>query len=121
RARKMFEGIKDYAVVMLNPDGTIATWNEGARRINGWEADEVIGKYFSIFHVEQDIQMGKCQYELNEALETGRFEEEGWRRRKDGTKFWASVLITTLWGNDGELMGFSEVTRDMTDRKRADD
>lgn len=121
RTRKMFEGVKDYAMIMLKPDGTVSSWNEGARRIKGYEAAEVIGKYFSIFCPEQDIQMGKCEYELKEAAETGRFEDEGWRKRKDGTKFWAHVLITAIRDNAGELLGYTKVTRDVTDRKRADD
>jgi PAS domain S-box-containing protein len=121
RARRIFEGIKDYAMILLNPDGTIADWNEGARRIKGYEREEIIGKYFSIFYPEQDVRMGKCEYELREATETGRFEEEGWRVRKDGTRFWASVLITSIRDDHRRLIGFSKVTRDITDRKRADD
>lgn len=121
RFRRMFEGVKDYAMIMLNPDGTIASWNEGARRIKGYEPHEIIGKYFSIFYPEQDVQMGKCEYELREATETGRFEDEGWRVRKDKTKFWASVLITAIRDDEGNVIGFTKVTRDITDRKRADD
>lgn len=121
RARKIFEGIKDYAIITLTPDGRVASWNEGARRIKGYEADEVIGKYFSLFYPEQDISMGKCEYELREAAETGRFEDEGWRIRKDGTKFYANVLITTIRGDHGEVLGFTKVTRDITDKKRSDD
>lgn len=121
RARRMFEGVKDYAMILLDVEGRVTSWNEGARRIKGYEPNEVIGKYFSIFYPEQDVQMGKCEYELKEAIETGRFEDEGWRVRKDGTKFWASVLITTIYGDRGKALGFTKVTRDMTDRKRADD
>lgn len=121
RFRRMFEGVKDYAMIMLNPDGTIASWNEGARRINGYEPQEIIGKYFSIFYPEQDVQMGKCEYELREASDTGRFEDEGWRIRKDGTKFWANVSITAIRDDHGQVIGFTKVTRDITDRKRADD
>lgn len=121
RARKMFEGVKDYSLIMLNADGTVATWNEGARRIKGYEPNEIIGKYFAIFYPEQDVQMGKCEYELKEASETGRFEDEGWRVRKDGTKFWASVLITAIRNDHGKVIGFSKVTRDITDKKRAED
>lgn len=121
RARRMFEGVKDYALIMLNPDGTIVSWNEGARRIKGYEPHEIIGQHFSRFYPANDIQMGKCDYELKEAAESGRFEDEGWRIRKDGTRFWASVVITAIRGDKGELIGFSKVTKDMTDRKRADD
>lgn len=121
RARKMFESVKDYAMITLNCDGTIATWNEGARRIKGYETKEIIGKHFSVFYPETDIQMGKCEYGLNEAIETGRFEDDGWQVRKDGTRFWASVIITAIRDNDGSIIAFSQVTRDMTERKRTDD
>ena len=121
RARKMFESVKDYSMLTLNCDGTIATWNEGARRIKGYEAKEIIGKHFSIFYPEHDIQMGKCEYGMREAIETGRFEDDGWLNRKDGTKFWASVVITAIRDNDGSIIAFSQVIRDMTERKRTDD
>lgn len=121
RARRIFEGVKDYAMITLDPEGKVVTWNEGARRIKGYEANEIIGKHFSIFYPEQDVQMGKCDYELKEASETGRFEDENWRIRKDGTRFWASVVITAIRNNKGKVLGYSKVTRDMTDRKRADD
>lgn len=121
RSRRMFEGIKDYSFITLNTDGTVASWNEGARRIKGYEKEEILGKYFSIFYTEDDIQMGKCEYELREASETGRFEDTGWRVRKDGTKFWASVLITAIRNENGNIIGFSKVTRDITDKKRAED
>lgn len=121
RLRKMFEGIKDYAMILLDPEGNVTSWNEGARRINGYEAKEIIGKSFKAFYPEQDIQMGKCDYELIEASETGRFEDEGWRIRKDGTKFWANVLITAIRDDNGKVLGFSKVTRDITDKKRSDD
>ncbi|MCM2353501.1 MAG: PAS domain-containing sensor histidine kinase [Pseudobdellovibrio sp.] len=121
RARLMFEGVKDYAMIMLDINGCVTSWNEGARRIKGYEASEIIGKYYSIFFTEQDIQMGKCEYELKEAMETGRYEEESWLLRKDGTRFWASVLITAIREKHGKIVGFSKVTRDITDRKRAED
>lgn len=121
RLRKMFEGIKDYAMIMLDPEGHVTSWNEGARRIKGYEANEIIGQSFKKFYPPQDIQMGKCEYELVEAAETGRFEDEGWRIRKDGTKFWASVLITAIRDENNNLLGYSKVTRDITDRKRSED
>lgn len=121
RLRKMFEGIKDYAMILLDPEGNVTSWNEGARRIKGYEAKEIIGQSFKIFYPEQDVQMGKCEYELIEAAETGRFEDEGWRIRKDGTKFWANVLITAIRDDNGKVLGFSKVTRDITDKKRSDD
>lgn len=121
RARRMFEDIKDYAIILLKPDGAVASWNEGARRITGYAPSDIIGRHFSTFYPEQDVNMGKCEYELREAAETGRFEDEGWRLRKDGTKFWASVVLTAIRDDRGNLIGYSKVTRDMTDRKRADD
>lgn len=121
RARLMFEGIKDYSMIMLDVNGCITSWNEGARRIKGYEASEIIGKHFSVFYSEHDVQMGKCEYELKEAINTGRYEEEGWRQRKDGTQFWASTLITTIREKHGKVVGFSKVTRDITDRKRTED
>ncbi|MBX3022469.1 MAG: PAS domain S-box protein [Bdellovibrionales bacterium] len=121
RSRLMFEGVKDYAMITLEPNGTIATWNEGARRIKGYETFEIVGRHFSCFYPESDVRMGKCEYELKEAIETGRYEEEGWRVRKDGTKFWASVILTATRDRRGNLIGFSKVTRDFTDRKRAED
>jgi PAS domain S-box-containing protein len=121
RARRMFEGVKDYAMIMLDPEGRIVSWNEGARRIKGYEPHEILGQYFAKFYPEEDVQMGKCEYELKEAAESGRFEDEGWRIRKDGTRFWASVVITAVRDDAGKLIGYSKVTRDMTDRKRSDD
>lgn len=121
RLRQMFEGIKDYALITLDPEGNVTSWNEGARRIKGYEASEIIGKSFKNFYSSQDVSMGKCDYELKEAAETGRFEDEGWRIRKDGTKFWANVLITAMRDSKGKLIGFSKVTRDVTDKKRAED
>lgn len=121
RARRMFEGVKDYAMITLDVDGRVATWNEGARRIKGYEKEEIVGQYFSIFYTHEDVQMGKCEYELQEAKQTGRFEDTGWRVRKDGTKFWATVSITAIRNEKNELIGFSKVTRDITDRKRAED
>lgn len=121
RLRKMFEGIKDYAMIMLDPEGNVTSWNEGARRIVGYEANEIIGRSFKTFYPLADIQMGKCEYELVEATETGRFEDEGWRIRKDGTKFWASVIVTAIRDEKNNILGFSKVTKDITDRKRAED
>lgn len=121
RARKMFEDIKDYSLISLTSEGTVASWNEGARRIIGYEAKEILGRHYSIFSDAEDRKMGKCDYELKEAFETGRFEDEGWRIRKDGTKFWANVSLTPIRNDSGLHIGFTMVTRDMTERKRSDD
>ncbi|HXD47531.1 MAG TPA: PAS domain S-box protein, partial [Gemmatimonadaceae bacterium] len=119
RFRLLVQSVKDYAIFMLDPTGHIATWNEGAQRIKGYTEDEIIGKHFSIFYPPEDIASGKLERELDIATKTGQYAEEGWRVRKDGTKFWASVVITALRGARGELAGFAKVTRDLTERRVA--
>ncbi len=121
RFRLLVEGVRDYAIFMLDPEGHIATWNRGAERIKGYSASEIIGRHFSVFYPEEDIQAGKCEYELAEAIADGQFEDEGWRLRKDGTRFWANVLISAVRDASGALIGFSKVTRDLTDRRRAEE
>lgn len=118
--RLMVERIRDYAIFMLSPEGIIASWNEGAERLKLYKADEIIGKHFSIFYPEVDLASGKPAMELRVASEVGRFEDEGWRIRKDGTRFWANVIITAIRDHDGKLIGFGKVTRDMTDRREAE-
>lgn len=112
--------VTDYAIFMLGPDGTILTWNEGAQRAKGYTADEVIGKHFSLFYTDESRARKHPESELVIATETGRYEEEGWRVRKDGTLFWANVVITALY-EDGELVGFAKVTRNLTERKAAEE
>jgi PAS domain S-box-containing protein len=121
RFRLMIEGVKDYAIFMIDPRGYIESWNMGAEKIKGYKADEIIGKHFSIFYPEEEIQRDKPGYELKVAAEVGRFEDEGWRIRKDGSRFWANVLITALRDKEGTLRGFGKVTRDLTDRKQAEE
>jgi PAS domain S-box-containing protein len=116
RFRLLVEGVKDYAIFMLDPGGHIASWNPGAERIKGWTAAEVIGQHFRLFYTDEARDRKHPEYELEVAKAQGRYEEEGWRVRKDGTTFWANVVITPLWNNDGELAGFAKVTRDVTDR-----
>ena len=119
RLRLLVESVKDYAIFMLDPGGTIATWNSGAERINGYRADEVIGKHFSIFYPATDIEAGRPERELRIARAEGRYEEEGWRIRKNGDRFWASVVLTAIHAPaHGELRGFAKVTRDLTERRR---
>ncbi len=115
--RLLVETVKDYGIFMLDTEGYIKTWNEGARNIKGYEGAEIIGKHFSTFYPKEDVEAGKPQLELKEAIKFGRFEDEGWRIRKDGSRFWANVTITALQKN-GELIGFSKVTRDLSERKR---
>src|SRR5215217_1153542 len=119
--RLLVESVRDYAIFLLDPEGHIRTWNEGARRIKGYSADEIIGKHFSIFYPPAEIRRGKPEYELRVAVAEGRWEEEGWRVRNDGSRFWASVVITALFAADGQHVGFAKVTRDLSERKRAED
>jgi len=118
--RLMVDGIKDYAIFMLDPQGRVLTWNEGAERIKGYRSEEIVGRNFSCFYPSEDIERGRPEHELNTAETKGRFEEEGWRVRMDGSRFWASVLITPLHDYNGNLRGFSKVTRDITERKGAE-
>jgi PAS domain S-box-containing protein len=121
RVRLLVEGVKDYAIFMLDPRGHVVSWNAGAERINGYQAHEIIGEHFSRFYPEADVRSGKCERELATATAEGRFEEEGWRVRKDGTHFWSSVVITALRDATGALIGFAKVTRDLTERQRLDE
>jgi PAS domain S-box-containing protein len=121
RFRLLVEGVKDYAIFMLDPEGYITTWNEGARRIKGYEAEEIIGEHFSIFYTNEDIGRAHPEDELRIAKAEGSYEEEGIRVRKDGSTFWANVLITALRDEEGHLRGFAKVTRDITARKEAEE
>jgi PAS domain S-box-containing protein len=121
RFRLLVEGVKDYAIFMLDPTGRITSWNAGAERIKGYRAEEIIGKHFSVFYPPDDVAAGVPMRGLREAERVGRFEAEGWRLRKDGTRFWASVVITALRDETGQLRGFGKVTRDITERKRIQD
>ena len=116
--RLLIDCIKDYAIYRLDPQGYIVSWNEGAERINGYQIEEVIGQHFSRFYTEEDLNTGKGEEVLKLAAETGRFEDEGWRVRKDGSRFWANVVITALRDQTGNLQGFAKVTRDVTESKR---
>jgi PAS domain S-box-containing protein len=116
----MVDSVKDYAIFMLDPAGYIASWNQGAQRIKGYSADEIIGRHFSVFYTEDAIAIGHPQNELRIATAEGRFEEEGWRVRKDGSLFWANVLISAVRDEHGELLGFAKVTRDLTERRNAE-
>jgi PAS domain S-box-containing protein len=120
RFRLLVENVKDYAIFMLDPNGNIATWNTGAERIKGYGAEEIIGRHFSVFYPKDAVESGWPQHELEIATTTGRYEEEGWRIKKDGTRFWAHVTITALRDDDGRLRGFAKLTRDLTEHKRAE-
>src|ERR1051326_7526214 len=114
--RLLVQEVRDYAIFMLDPDGVIQTWNTGAERLKGYAAGEIIGQHFSIFYSKEDVAAHKPENELKTAAREGWVEDEGWRYRKDGNRFWANVVITALHGEDGELRGFGKVTRDMTER-----
>jgi PAS domain S-box-containing protein len=117
--RLLVASVRDYAIFMLDPTGRIRTWNAGAEFIKGYTADEAIGQHFELFYTDEARARKHPAYELEVATEVGRFEEEGWRVRKDGTQFWANVVITALRNSSGVLVGFAKVTRDLTERRRA--
>jgi PAS domain S-box-containing protein len=119
--RLLVESVQDYAIFLLSPEGKVMTWNLGAKRIKGYEASEIIGQHFSRFYSSEAQESGWPQRELEIASAIGRFTDEGWRVRKDGTKFWASVVITAMRREDGELRGFSKVTRDLTERRELEE
>jgi PAS domain S-box-containing protein len=119
--RLLVEQVKDYAIIMLDREGHVLSWNEGARRIKGYEAAEIVGKHFSTFYPQQDRDNQRPQFELRKAQEMGRYEEEGWRVRKDRSRFWANVVITPLRDDQGDLVGYAKVTRDLTQRKLEED
>jgi len=118
--RLLVEGVTDYAIFLLDPNGIVTTWNLGAERIKGYSVQEIIGRHFSIFYPEESVARGWPEYELKVAAAEGRFEDYGWRVRKDGSQFWANVIITTLYDR-GRLLGFSKVTRDLTEKKRTEE
>ncbi len=118
RLRMLVESVKDYAIFMLSPDGTIASWNTGAQQIKGYRPDEIIGRHFSVFYPPEAIASGHPQRELEIATRDGRYEEEGWRLRKSGERFWASVVLTAIYDEHQQLRGFAKVTRDLTERRR---
>jgi PAS domain S-box-containing protein len=121
RFRLLVESLSDYAVFMLDVDGTVRSWNTGAQTLEGYAAADIIGRHFSVFYTPQDQLEGKPAADLRAARANGRLESEGWRVRKDGTLFWANVVVTAVYGRNGELFGFSKVTRDMTERRRLEE
>jgi PAS domain S-box-containing protein len=119
--RLLIESIRDYAIFVLDPRGHILTWNQGAQAMKGYTRDEIVGKHFSKFYLPEAVQSGWPEHELALAEKEGRFSDEGWRVRKDGTSFWASVIITALRSKDGSLTGFAKVTQDMTERRQGEE
>ena len=120
RLRLLVESVQDYAIFALDPLGHVETWNKGAQRIKGYATGEIVGRHFSAFYPPEDVASGKCERELAGAARDGRFEDEGWRVRKDGSRFWANVVITALRDRAGRLVGFAKVTRDLTERVQAE-
>jgi PAS domain S-box-containing protein len=121
RFQHLVEGVTDYAIYMLDIDGTVINWNPGAARIKGYSRDEIIGRHFSTFYTPEDLSRELPKSALRAALETGKYEAEGWRLRKDGSRFWASVVINAIHGADGRHLGFAKITRDLTERRAADE
>jgi PAS domain S-box-containing protein len=117
RFRLLVDGVQDYAIFMLDPTGTVISWNKGAQRISGYETEEVMGKHFSIFCTPEDQATGRPDKELKSALDQGRVEDEGYRVRKNGQRYWSNVIMTPVFGENKKLRGFAKVTRDMTERK----
>jgi len=117
--RILVQGVTDYALFMLDPNGQVTSWNAGAQRIKGYLPDEIIGQHFSRFYTAEDFDAGVPKRALETARKTGRYEAEGWRVRKDGTRFWASVVLDAIRDEEGELIGFAKITRDMTEKREA--
>jgi len=117
----LIANVRDYAIVLLDHEGRVCSWNKAAEQIKGYKAQEVLGKHFSIFYPPEDVEAGKPAHELEVAAEQGRFEDEGWRVRKDGSRFWANVVVTSLRDQSGLLRGFGKITRDLTERRKAEE
>src|SRR3569833_1058520 len=120
RNRMLVEAVTDYAIYMLDANGIVTSWNPGARRFKGYEEHEILGRHFSEFYTEEDRKTGLPVRALATAVREGKFEAEGWRVRKDGTKFWAFVIIDPIRDTHGNLIGFAKVTRDLTERRQAE-
>ena len=118
--RLLVESVRDYAIFALDPDGHVLSWNAGAQQFKGYEPHEIIGRHFRVFYGEADQKARHPENELVVAARDGRIEDEGWRIRKDGSRFWANVVITALRDEAGALVGFAKVTRDLTERKAAE-
>ncbi len=120
RFRLLVHNVRDYGIFMLDPTGHIVSWNEGAERMKGYAAHEILGQHFSKFYPSEDLEWDKPGMEIEVATRDGRFEDEGWRVRKDGTRFWANVVITAIRDDSGKLAGFTKVTRDLTERRKSE-
>jgi PAS domain S-box-containing protein len=121
RFRLLVEGVTDYAIFMLDPDGIVVNWNPGAERLKGYSSSDILGQHFSRFYSEEDRAAGRPEYVMRQAIARGKYEGEGWRIRKDGSRFWASVVLHAIRGPEGELLGFAKVTRDLTEKRAAEE
>ena len=121
RADLLLQSIKDYAIYMLDPDGIVSSWNYGAERLKGYGPDEIVGEHFSLFYTDEDRKKGLPSHALAVALDEGRFEAEGWRVRKDGSRFWANVVLDPIKDDQGKHIGFAKITRDLSERKKAEE
>src|SRR5213594_1059272 len=119
--RRLVKEVRDYAIFMLDESGFVRTWNAGAQRLKGYKPEEIIGRHFSTFYPQEDIRARKPERELEIALAEGRVEDEGWRLRKDGSLFWANVVITAIYDEQHNHVGFAKVTRDLTERRVAEE
>ncbi len=119
--RSIIESVEDYAIFMLDPEGRVISWSPGAERLKGYRTEEILGQHFSRFYLPEDVERGKPAHQLQMAAQRGRVEDEGWRLRKDGSRFWANVVITTVRDQSGRLHGFTKVTRDFTERKQGEE
>jgi PAS domain S-box-containing protein len=120
RYRLFIEAISDYAIYMLDPHGIVSSWNPGAQRFKGYLSNEIIGSHFSKFYTEEDREAGLAEIALLTAATQGKFESEGWRVRKDGTRFWAYVVIDPIRASDGSIVGYAKITRDLSERRVAE-
>lgn len=121
RFRLLIQGVQEYAIIQLDPQGQVVSWNAGAERMKGYKEEEILGKHFSVFYPKEDVTSGKPRHNLAEAVRRGQFEDEGWRVRKDGSRFWGNVVITALRDSKGNLHGFAKLTRDMTERREREE
>ncbi|MGZ3709820.1 MAG: PAS domain S-box protein, partial [Bdellovibrionota bacterium] len=119
--RLLVDSIKDYAIYLLDEKGFVKSWNVGGERIKGFSAAEIIGKHYSVFFTPEDVKAGRPERELELARAEGRYEEEAWRVRKDGSRFWASIVLTSLVDDQNRHVGFAKLTRDLTERKKAEE
>jgi PAS domain S-box-containing protein len=121
RYHRMVNEVEDYAIILLDPEGTVLNWNKGAEKIKGFKQEDIVGKNFRTFYTKEDQEKGRPNELLTQAYKTGKAADEGWRMRSDGSRFWGSIVITALHNKEGEIIGFSKVTRDLTEKKSADD